>query len=277
MLAGTRSSVRFDRRPALTTRRGLQSRTLPRQWPGAPDHAPAKGSIIVTRTTPTSADSAIPPGSVCAVITGDVVGSSTLAPDARRRLLDVMHDAGAQVRDRFADELPLPMDVFSGDSWQVLVTRPAASLRIALAFRANLRAAMASRRIDTRLVIAIDTVDFVPDQHVSQGEGQAFRTSGRTLADLKSPLCLALRAADEAAATPWDAGFSLLDVIARRLWTPARARAVYGALCGETQDEIAHRWDPPIAQPSVSGHLQRAAWSRVEPFIESFEAAWATV
>jgi len=40
---------------------------------------------------------------------------------------------------------------------------------------------MGAGKFDTRMAIAIGTVDFVPDDRVSRGDGHAYRDSGNAL------------------------------------------------------------------------------------------------
>ncbi len=60
-----------------------------------------------------------------AVITGDIVRSSALSPAERRRLLKVIDAGSRQLRRILTASVPLDIDVFRGDSWQMLVTDPA--------------------------------------------------------------------------------------------------------------------------------------------------------
>jgi hypothetical protein len=220
------------------------------------------------------------PGKIYGVVTGDVVGSTALTTLARRRLFDAMQEGSREVRKCFGDVVPLDVDVFSGDAWQLLVSDPHRSMRVALFYRAFLRAATGAgprdRGVDSRLVVAIGPIDFLPSGRVSQGEGEAFQLSGRTLAGLRRvDGGMRLVAVDDVLSPPvleaGDAMFRLVDAIVAHQWTAARSMAVTGALRGLNQEEISQLWSKPINQGSVAKHLDGASWYAVLHAIEWFE------
>lgn len=214
-----------------------------------------------------------------AVITGDVVDSSALPPEHRRGLLAVLKSLTATLRETLGPEaVPLPLDVYGGDGWQVLVTRPSLALRAALLVRATLRAEVdpaSTHGVDTRVVVARGPVDFLSDDRVSESEGEAFRLSGRGLAALGDRR-MAFANAGRSTLDDWDVVFHLLDVIARD-WTGRQARAIHGALRGWRQDRIAELWTPRITQPTVAGHLRAARWEAVEAAVAAFESRLAAL
>jgi hypothetical protein len=202
-----------------------------------------------------------------AVITGDIVASSGLSLPDRRRLLRIIGESSRRLRKIFGRVAPLEVDVFRGDSWQLLLTDPPRSLRAALLFRALLRSKMESHQFDTRIAIGIGTVDLVPRRRVSEGSGEAFRASGRALDSMKKRR-MAVSFPGSKLEAPLDAIVHLVDEIAVH-WTDRQARAMVGALQGWTQKKIARtshnrRW-PPIwrlqggvrwtgGSTSLSGH-----------------------
>ena len=116
-----------------------------------------------------------------AILTGDIVNSSKLSSDKRQKLHYAMKEGSKAVRRAFEKDVPLDVDIFRGDSWQMLVFNPAKSLRIGLFYRAFLRAEMQSSNVDTRMSIAVGTIEFIPDDRVSGGDGQAYQYSGNAL------------------------------------------------------------------------------------------------
>src|SRR5580693_7703518 len=97
-----------------------------------------------------------------AVLTGDVIGSSGLSLGDRQDLPALLKRAGRNLRKAFPKAVPLNPDVFRGDSWQLIVSDPALSVRAGLFFRACVIASSPSGwRIDTRMAIAVGTIDFV--------------------------------------------------------------------------------------------------------------------
>lgn len=217
----------------------------------------------------------IEPGRRYAVLNGDMVASTDLAPPVRRSLPDVLRRTVADLPEALRDAIPYPLAIFSGDSWQVLLSQPAKSLRMATLIRAFLRSQ--SPALDSRLVIGIGTVDFVPGGDIAQAEGEAFRISGRLLAELDERCGMRLRAGDPPIPeeSAWDAAVRLLDALIVSAWTPSRARAVWGTLLGHTQSDVAKLWPEPIRQATVSTYLGEARWHTVESVLDRFEEAWS--
>jgi hypothetical protein len=205
-----------------------------------------------------------------AVITGDIVASSRLTVPQRSRLLKVMGESSNLLRGFLGKAVPLDVDVFRGDSWQMLVTDPPRSLRAALLFRALLRAKMQSPRFDTRLAIGIGPADLIPRRRASEGTGEAFRRSGLALDGMKKRrMCFSFPEAGTEGEL--DAIVHLLDGIATG-WTDRQARAMVGALRGKTQKEISASWgNPPITQQTAAQHLESAGWHAVMHGVEEFE------
>jgi hypothetical protein len=199
-----------------------------------------------------------------AVITGDIVDSSKLSKAKRQALPLALKRASRETRKNFPNEVPLDLDVFRGDGWQLLVTDVVACLRVALFFRACLRSeAERGRGLDTRMAIAIGKLDFIPGEHVSEGDGEAYRHSGRTLETLQRKEFLSLTPATEIRWPEVTVVVRLVDAIAQG-WTGKQSRAVMGALRGWTQEKIARSWPGRITQPAVVKHLDAAQWPAVE-------------
>ncbi len=208
-----------------------------------------------------------------AVITGDIINSSKLDPDEWEKLHSIMIETSRQLRASFKDIMPLDVDIFRGDSWQMLVLDPPRSLRISLLYRGLVRAKMELPHLDMRMAIAVGRVDFMPRNRVSQGHGEAFQLSGQALDSLHGArwgnMCFA--GSDEGEAAPLDIIVRLIDAIAGR-WTVKQALAVSGALKGMRQEEIAEKgWPRKITQQAVAQHLRRAGWYAVERGVVFFE------
>lgn len=210
-----------------------------------------------------------------AVVTGDVVGSSGLGVADRQRLVRVLHDGSRQLQTLCGDAMPLPVDVYSGDSWQLLLTTPAMALRAALFYRAWMVARMGISDLDTRAVIAIGQIDFVPGEKVSEGEGEAFRLSGRTLADMDESVRMRLVVA-AASRCGWDVAVRALDAILRTELSPARARPLVGALMGLKHKKTAVLFPKNrVSQPNVSRLLGKVQWHTISYALEAFEREFA--
>jgi hypothetical protein len=213
----------------------------------------------------------ISPNKRYAVLTGDIVGSSKLTKAARAKLPGLIKRASSETQKAFPELVPLPVDVFRGDSWQLLVSDTARSLRVALYFRACLRSqSERGKGLDTRVAIAIGAVDFVPADRVSEGDGEAYRLSGSALEGLAASRYLAVKVAAGQLPAGLDVTVQLLDAVAQG-WTGKQAQAVAGALRGWTQEKIAEKWPARISQPAVTKHLAKAFWPSVEAAVAFVE------
>lgn len=213
-------------------------------------------------------------GRIVGVLTGDVVSSSEVAQEIRTRLPDLLRKAGQEVRDAFGAAVPYAIDIFRGDSWQMVVGEPECALRVALDLRCILHSLETTEPVLTRVGIGIGDVDFIPDSAVSEGDGAAFRLSGQALEELDRHRHLAIRIADNVASAEC-AGLpvmaTLIDAVGSR-WTAKQSQAVSGALRGLTQEQIGAAWQPhPISQQAVAQHLERAGWSAISTGLEFFE------
>lgn len=213
-------------------------------------------------------------GKLYAVITGDIVASSKFPETVRFKLHNVMVDGGEALRQIFPLAVPWNLEIFRGDSWQLVVSDPSLSLRIALFYRAFLRAHLANYNVDSRLAIAIGTIDFIPSNRISAGDGQAFQKSGRLLEKMPKNNRMTFGIAGR---ENTDIHLALeivvlfLDTLIMR-WTARQAQAVADILQGWTQEKIAANFQPkPISQQAVAQHLERAEWSAIAKGLIFFE------
>jgi hypothetical protein len=209
-----------------------------------------------------------------AVISGDIIGSSKLSLSKRAELPDIMKQASNELRIFLAESIPLSVDIFAGDSWQLLVSEPGEALKAALFYRSSIILAT-EKKIDTRLVIAVGKVDFVPGERASEGDGEAFRQSGRGLKETGNKQQMRFVAEQYDDCDLWDATFGLLDLIVRR-WSAKQAQAVVGALQGWSHAEIATRYTPPIKRESATRLLATANWHAIEQVIMIFKTKFTT-
>ncbi len=213
-------------------------------------------------------------GKLYAVITGDIVGSSRLPEYDRRKLHGVMQKGSVALHESFGETVPLDVDIFRGDSWQLLVAYPLEAFRIGLFYRAFIRVRMKSKEVDTRMSIAVGTIDFVPGERVSSGDGEAYRRSGDALTKMVRPCRMWFevpgKMSGECPAAA-EAVVQLIDVLATN-WTEKQAQAITGALRGWTQEQIASSWrEKRITQQAVAQHLDRAGWHAVAKGLSFFE------
>lgn len=211
-----------------------------------------------------------------AVATGDIIGSSELSADERRRLPERLHAAYATAREAAPDALPYDLAIVGGDGWQCYVEDPSQALPRVLHFWTHLCA----DGLHSRFSIAVDTVDFISDGNLNESDGAAFRQSGRALERLDDDrwaACVLPERKSVTSSLAADSMFELVDLLLHE-WTEAQAQAVAGMLQGVgtersvTQQAVADAWSPdPITRQSVNRHLQRAEWSRVERTASLFD------
>lgn len=223
-----------------------------------------------------------------AVLTGDIVGSSELPADVQRNLADLLRDAAEQTRAAFpeiCEDLP-GIDVFRGDSWQMAVRASGKALRIALFFRATVKALNVPVKIDTRVGIGMGSVVSLPAR-VSEGHGEAFVASGEALDALSKRRRMAVRIGPEPEGGIGGASVSdILDILVLTVdtiasdWTPAQALAAAGALRGWTQQQAADAWRRPagrargetLTRQAVAQHLDAGQWHVVSEVLSLWES-----
>lgn len=113
-----------------------------------------------------------PSEAVYAVLTGDVVKSSAIAPDAYDALLYLLDQSLVYISELYQAHYSL----YRGDSFQLLLKQPEHALYSCFILRLSLKA----KGYDARISIGIGTVSNLrPD--MSTSTGQAFTLSGRGL------------------------------------------------------------------------------------------------
>jgi len=210
-----------------------------------------------------------------AVITGDIVASSRLAKDRRTHHFEYMEMGFEALREAFGKDTLMAADVASGDRWQMLLREPHKALRVALFYRAFLRARMESHNFHSRVAIGIGSVIYVPRSSLTKGDGEAFHLSGRALDRMRGHVpsdgTMRLEFPQLEKANELNVLLVLLEELASR-WTDRQALAMTGALQGWTQERIAENWwSKKITQQAVAQHLARAGWYAIEEAIRYSE------
>jgi len=210
-----------------------------------------------------------------AAVTGDIVGSSRFRESQREDLLLVLKSSFHVVRKIMPDIIYAPFEVFRGDSFQGVLSKPEKALHVAIVIRANLRCHFHTKRrrsaVDARMVVGIGPVDFIPARRVAEGDGEAFRRSGPTLDEMKrwkEDRRLLIR-------TPWkeidaelDTECALLDALIIR-WSSTQARAILDQFRGLTQEEAGEKYG--ISQSGVSQLLKDAGGWAIERLCNRYE------
>ena len=111
------------------------------------------------------------------VITGDVIGSSQIKLEDRAQLLNCFYE----MKDELQSISPFKMELFRGDSFQLLVDKPEMTTKLAILLRAGLIQYTPSKKEviwDAKVSIGIGAVDFISDEIITS-DGEAFQYSGR--------------------------------------------------------------------------------------------------
>jgi hypothetical protein len=211
------------------------------------------------------------------VLTGDIVSSSRINSERGDRVLEELQAAENRVKAHFPFSVHAGIDVFRGDSWQLVTQDPLSALRIAVLFRALL---LSSAAMDSRVAIGYGRVDYLPEQDVSTGTGEAYTLSGMGLKELFKPVRMKLifpLAQRSILTRSLDTIAGLIDLQVQR-WTQKQAEAVAGALVGLTQQQIAQSWvKDPVSQQAISQHLESAGWYQVKESLRFVEAALSSL
>ncbi len=137
-----------------------------------------------------------------------------------------------------------------------------------------LRAHLENFKVESRLAIAVGTIDFIPDDRISAGDGQAFQKSGRLLENIPKYSLMTFAIAGQENTdihSALEIVVLLLDTLAKR-WTARQSQAVADVLQGWTQEKIANNFMPkPISQQAVAQHLERAEWPAIGEGLKIFE------
>ena len=208
---------------------------------------------------------------IYAVLTGDVIGSSRF-DDVRDEMLLSLKDSFENIKKIVAsEEYICPFEIYRGDSFQGVISRPEAALLIAIGIRASLLSSFRKnkKRLDARIAIGIGTIDYLPGDRGLEGTGDAFILSGKTLDNMKKgKQNLIIR-------TPWpklneelQIECSLLDALINR-WTYEQSQAVLKQIQGMKQEDIAKELG--ISQPAVGQRLRTAGAWAYQNFINRYK------
>ena len=214
-------------------------------------------------------------GRVLGVLTGDIVDSSSLRKAGSGPISEMIDKTGMWIKDHFQDAIHAQIDVFRGDSWQMVVLEPAFAFRIGLLFRVLMRF---NYGIDSRVSVGFGPVDYLPTENISTGTGLAYTLSGRGLEECLKPTRMKMSFAEGVLEGRGLNTIShLIDLQASR-WTPSQAQAVAGALIELTQIEIGAGWrSDPISQQAVSQHLENAGWNQIKDALAYLEETLSTI
>ncbi|MFA9460075.1 hypothetical protein [Thiohalorhabdus methylotrophus] len=207
-----------------------------------------------------------------AVLTGDLVRSRSLSATELHRAHAGLREAVADLKDAAWEPRPAgEVDIFRGDSWQLLLRTPGNALRTAVYLRASL---LAQGFADTRIGLGIGGVASLSRERTSLSTGEAFELSGAALDGLGPRFRLGLAAApDPGLPAPWaEVAVHLCDSVMAQ-W---EGRQIETGRLACYYPDASHKHlgsllTPPVTQQAVSKSLQSAGWYGLAEALDAFE------
>ena len=160
------------------------------------------------------------------IITADIIGSTSIDADARGELPELIN----QLTDELQEVSQIQVEIFRGDSFQVMVQDVEKTPLVAVLLRAGLRKSelrSKTKILDARMAIGIGKVSYI-NEKITLSDGEAFILSGREFDDLgKRKLSILTPSEDVNAELRVETAF-LDDVISH--WTRQQSECIYNAL-----------------------------------------------
>jgi len=192
---------------------------------------------------------------VAAVITGDIVNSTLLAPKLEKKMIAQL---GVLLKHH-------KFEFYRGDSFQVYIKDPSEALE--LLFRLRAQAWCYSFIHDVRGSIGIGKMN-APLRDLRTATSEAFVLSGRAFDQLSGDQRMLVQSANKEANTAFRVIAYYGDFIFKRL-TSKQAEVVLELLKENTQTEAARKLKK--SQATVSKHLQAAAWYEMQKLIIEYK------
>ena len=208
-----------------------------------------------------------------AVLTGDIVNSSKLNIENRKKLQISFSILSNLLQKTFPEDILYPLTNFRGDSWQAIVSNPINSLKVSLFIRSFFRFQFPREKIDSRIAIGIGIISFIPTENLSAGDGPAYLTSGHLLDSLTNDrLAIGFSEKVEEPSYPALKGLILLLDQFICTWSASQSQAIFWSLQNLRQKEVAEKWIPQlISQAAVSKNLRSANWESIKQSMFYFE------
>lgn len=200
------------------------------------------------------------------VITGDLVDSTNIAAQWRQTVIDALHVCVAES----ISLTPIKLEMYRGDSFQVVVDNPEYALTTAIALRTKIKAQTPSgqKLWDARLAIGIGNVSF-ESENIVTSDGEAFRLSGHSFDHIgKKRLSIS---------TPWAEFNSNIELVSRfaddliTSWTAKQARIVYQSmLFPKLQKDMAEELG--MTRQNFNYHWSSARGQLILDYVEYFKS-----
>ncbi len=207
------------------------------------------------------------------VITGDLIKSDEFR-ETRNQILSRLKEILqlAPKLELHKNEFIIFSDIFRGDSFQGILSRPSSSLKIALYIQTELlRKPVGSSALESRLGIGLGPVDFLIKDRIVESDGMAFRLSGQALDHTDKYRRVTMRSYSDEMNQHLNVLAVSLDAIMQR-WSHEQVEAISLWLQGNTQESIANELG--IKQPAVHQRLQLAGHFAIREILDYF--IWLT-
>jgi hypothetical protein len=228
----------------------------------------SRTGILMTKSNPKR-------GSPIAVLTGDLVRSSSLTPHELARARAAVHHAGDDIAPWSPNGVLAPVEFFRGDAWQVAIAEPRFFLRAAIYVRARLRSE--NQQFDSRIGVGLGNFDQIDAKRTSLSTGDAFTISGRMLDALAGAAGIGVGLAPPLdRRVGWTQPLCGLCSAVVNHWTERQAELVCRMLGPRkvAQIELAEQLD--IAKQTVSKALAAADFAPLSAAIQFVEKVnWA--
>lgn len=202
-----------------------------------------------------------------AVITGDVIKSSAIDRNFHEAIYTIVDDIKKYHAGFF-------FEMFRGDSFQALISRPEDALLISVIIRAGLRRYSRSSSVndawDARIAIGIGQADVKNREKLGEMTGDAFIRSGQSLDKMKEEgHRLKITTGDEQTDKEFDVTCPLADTIISR-WTTSQSEAIYLYLLKKkTQKEIGEVLN--ATQRAISKRFESANFQSLTNFFKRYK------
>lgn len=212
-----------------------------------------------------------------AVLTADIINSSTLSAKLLERTLDTLQEEFTSFQKTYGED-KVNFKIYRGDSFQGVLKVPEDSLHLLLQLKTAVnrlnqheRGARAhSTIVDFKAAVGIGSQE-LDREVIAESNGQAFQFSGRTLDEIKNEnRRTALKTPNEDVNDEFRTSLLLLDTI-RDKWSTASAEVIYYSLNGLKEKEIAAVLK--ISQSAVNQRKKAAGWEAVALLLERYKEA----
>jgi len=204
---------------------------------------------------------------IIAVITGDVINSTRLAPETIHEFFEKIRQT-LDFFDHARNKVMLGrMSIFSGDSWQFAVNEPKYVFRLL----STVTAVAKLDQISIRLSAGVGSFDYINPSNITESAGEAFIISGRGLQKMeKAVYKKRYWHIDGDAISIYQA--ILFDIMGKKAetWTAAQAEAILLSLQGDNDKKISSSLG--IMRQNVGKRLTAAQWNLFQSIMEVAES-----